>query len=92
MANVLLLRSPATDGPDKYESAFKAIGYHPVSVPVLETVLVNLQELEAILRKGPDAEKLSGVIITSARSCEAWKEAVQNVVSSEQDIGAGTSI
>lgn len=80
MANVLLLRSSTADGPDKYEAACTDIGYHAVSVPVLETVLVNLSDLEGLVSAGPVAHALSGVIITSARSCEAWREVVQKLV------------
>ena len=90
MSNVLLLRSPTTDGPDKYESAFNNIGYHALSVPVLETVLVNLDELQSLVISGPEELKLSGVIITSARSCEAWRDVVQRLVSSDIPTTTGT--
>ncbi|EKM52818.1 uncharacterized protein PHACADRAFT_149738 [Phanerochaete carnosa HHB-10118-sp] len=80
MSNVLLLRAPATDGPDKYEAAFRAERYYPVCVPVLETVLVNGSELDETIRAGPEKTGLSGVIVTSARACEAWKEAVLRLV------------
>ncbi|GJE95575.1 tetrapyrrole biosynthesis uroporphyrinogen III synthase [Phanerochaete sordida] len=76
MSNVLLLRAPAADVPDKYEAACRAAQYHPVCVPVLETVLVNGPQLDDTIRKGPQQASLSGVIVTSARACEAWREAV----------------
>ena len=79
MSNVLLLRAPTSDGPDKYETAFKKHGYHCASVPVLETVLVNLDKLEELILSGPQAHQISGVIVTSARSCEAWRHVVQNL-------------
>ncbi|KAI0697759.1 tetrapyrrole biosynthesis, uroporphyrinogen III synthase [Cytidiella melzeri] len=81
MANVLLLRSPSGDGIDKYESAFHDAGYHAVSVPVLETNFVNLNDLKHLIQSGPEGLGLSGVIVTSARSCEAWRKAVQDQVS-----------
>ena len=80
MDNVLLLRSPNGDGSDKYESAFQEAGYRTISVPVLETVLVNLEDLKSLIQTGAEGQNLSGVIITSARSCGAWREAVQGVV------------
>lgn len=51
-APVLLLRAP-NGSPDPYEAALTESGYRPFSVPVLETVLVNGEELKGILRDGP---------------------------------------
>jgi len=73
-ANVLLLRAPQY--PDRYESAFQASGYAVSSVPVLETALTNLLDLERIVKAGP---RFTGVIITSARACEAWMSAVEGL-------------
>ena len=87
---MLLLRSPTTDGTDKYESALKTTGYNPISIPVLETVLVNLENLKDVIKSGPTVLKLSAVVVTSARSCEAWREVVQQLVSSEIPVTAGT--
>lgn len=81
MSNVLLLRAPVGDGPDKYEAACTAAGYHPLCVPVLETVLVNGPEVDETIWDGPQRAGLSGVIVTSARACEAWKEAVLRLAS-----------
>lgn len=53
-APVLLLRAP-NGSPDPYEAALTESGYRPFSVPVLETVLVNGEELKGILRDGPGA-------------------------------------
>lgn len=78
MSNVLLLRAPSYDGPDKYEQAFSANAYHPLCVPVLETVLVGLSELRSVIQDGPNI--FGGVIVTSARSCEAWREVVSQIV------------
>lgn len=75
MANVLLLRSPTRDAPDKYEDTFRSYGYHPLSVPVLETVLENLDDLKAALTGGKITHAYGAVIITSGRACEAWRTA-----------------
>ncbi len=75
MANVLLLREPS-EGADKYERIFQSAGYHPVSVPVLESLLMNVSPLADIIREGPAMRRLNGVIITSKRSCDAWQGAL----------------
>ncbi|CDO69959.1 hypothetical protein BN946_scf184836.g33 [Trametes cinnabarina] len=87
--NVLLLRSPSEDGgPDKYEEAFRARGYRPVSVPVLETVHKNLAKLSEVVRRGEvlfDASEdttYAGVIVTSGRACETWRTVVHDLSSS----------
>lgn len=85
MSNVLLLRNRSEEGPDKYEDAFRAQGYVPICVPVLETGLVNLGDLEIVIRKGNLTEPFAGVIITSARACEAWKAAVERIHSTRED-------
>lgn len=77
MSNVLLLRAASQDSPDRYEDAFRSRGYHPISVPVLETVIVGREELARRLSSGPEMRSLSGVIITSQRAVEAWSEAAQ---------------
>ncbi|KZT25046.1 tetrapyrrole biosynthesis uroporphyrinogen III synthase [Neolentinus lepideus HHB14362 ss-1] len=82
--NVVLLRSPSTDGPDPYETTLRSKGFIPLTVPALETTHVSLDELKRLIREGPDAHNLSGVIITSGRSCEAWKMVVEELVH-EQD-------
>ncbi|KAL0060113.1 uroporphyrinogen-III synthase [Marasmius tenuissimus] len=74
-STVILLRAP-TETEDKYEAAFSAIGYASHSVPVLETSLTNIDELERIIQTGPVYD---GVIITSARACEAWRDAVDSL-------------
>ncbi|KDQ52451.1 hypothetical protein JAAARDRAFT_61977 [Jaapia argillacea MUCL 33604] len=80
LPNVILLRSPSSSGPDPYESEFSTRNYHPFSVSVLETALTNLGELTAIVSDGPKSRNLVGVIITSARACEAWKSVVGTLV------------
>ncbi|KAI3612634.1 uroporphyrinogen-iii synthase [Moniliophthora roreri] len=74
----LLLRAPSQDSEDKYEARFQASGYTSFSVPVLETVLTNIDELRRIIATGPGIA-YHGVIITSGRACEAWKEAVETL-------------
>lgn len=80
MSNVLLLRAASQDNPDRYEDAFRSRGYHPISVPVLETVIVGREELARRLSIGPEKQSLSGVIITSQRAVEAWSEAAQALI------------
>ncbi|KAF9458717.1 tetrapyrrole biosynthesis, uroporphyrinogen III synthase [Collybia nuda] len=80
MSNVLLLREPSSITGDRYEIAFNMAGYHAISVPVLETVFVNLPGLKSIVKEGPTVERFDGVIITSGRACEAWKTVVHDLV------------
>jgi uroporphyrinogen-III synthase len=75
---VILLRAPSGDEPDKYEAAFASAGYLSVSIPVLQTTLTNISLLADIVSAGG----YSGVIVTSARVCEAWKAAAQSILSS----------
>ncbi|KDR80206.1 hypothetical protein GALMADRAFT_153869 [Galerina marginata CBS 339.88] len=77
MANVLLLREPTVDAPDPYELAFKEAGYHPMSIPVLETIPCNISTLGNVIKDGPTLQGFSGVVITSRRSCDAWRVALQ---------------
>lgn len=65
-APVLLLRAP-NGSPDPYESALTQSGYRPFSVPVLETVLVNGEDLKGILKDGPGS---SGASMSSVREGE----------------------
>jgi len=81
MANVLLLRARSQDEPDKYEDSFRRKGYNPISIPVLDTVLTNSHDLKDVVKTGPETGGYIGVIITSARACEAWKVAVGELVS-----------
>ena len=85
MANVLLLRELSQDIPDKYQTAFSAAGYHPISVPVLETLHTNIPHLRDIIQEGPKALGYNGVIITSRRSCDAWREALRLLSNSAPD-------
>jgi uroporphyrinogen-III synthase len=77
---IILLRATSGDGPDRYEATFASAGYLPVSIPVLQTTFTNLPHLAGIISTGG----YSGVIVTSARACEAWQAAVRS--SSTTDI------
>ncbi|KAF9264121.1 tetrapyrrole biosynthesis, uroporphyrinogen III synthase [Marasmius fiardii PR-910] len=72
---VILLRAPSEVN-DKYDTAFSTSGYTALSVPVLETVLVNIVGLTNIVQNGAEYD---GVIVTSARACEAWRDVVDNL-------------
>ncbi|SJL16202.1 uncharacterized protein ARMOST_19721 [Armillaria ostoyae] len=50
---------------------FATENYTPFSIPVLETVLTNIAELASVTGQSD----FDGVIMTSARSCEAWDKA-----------------
>ncbi|KAG1893936.1 tetrapyrrole biosynthesis, uroporphyrinogen III synthase [Suillus fuscotomentosus] len=86
MSNVLLLRAANQDSPDRYEDAFRSRGYHPISVPVLESVTVGCEELARRLSIGPEKQSLSGVIITSQRAVEAWSEAAQALIIADSNM------
>ncbi|KAJ3830187.1 tetrapyrrole biosynthesis, uroporphyrinogen III synthase [Lentinula raphanica] len=76
MLVTILLRAPDPDASaDRYEAAFDVLGSSSkaICVPVLETVLMNIEKLKQTIVSGPNVD---GVIITSARSCEAWKVSV----------------
>ncbi|KAH8093076.1 tetrapyrrole biosynthesis uroporphyrinogen III synthase [Cristinia sonorae] len=81
-STVLLLRAPSQDI-DKYEAEFTSNGYHPISIPVLETVLLNLPPLLQIVQAGPVERKIHGVIVTSARACEAWRCVLEQIIAGE---------
>ncbi|KAG6816831.1 hypothetical protein H0H87_002480 [Tephrocybe sp. NHM501043] len=80
MANVLLLRAPSDSEEDHYEVAFRNAGYQSISIPVLETILTNLSVLKSIIKNGPTTERLDGVILTSSRSCVAWRSSVNELL------------
>jgi len=85
MKNVLLLREPSLDTPDKYELIFSASGYHPLSIPVLETVHDNVEKFLNIILNGPSVERFAGVIITSKRSCDTLREVLSLI--KQQELG-----
>ncbi|TFY82953.1 hypothetical protein EWM64_g1064 [Hericium alpestre] len=80
MAHVLLLRAPSSASatePDRYEGALSNAGFHPISVPVLQTVLVNIGDLSNIVNAGPITGGFDGVIVTSARAAASktdWRD------------------
>ncbi|CCL99803.1 uncharacterized protein FIBRA_01827 [Fibroporia radiculosa] len=89
MAHVLLLR--ASNTPDAYEYAFKSRGYNPLSVPVLETTSTSLDRLKDTITAGLSRCAYAGVVITSGRSCEAWKTVAGQLAQSHGDIEGGNS-
>jgi uroporphyrinogen-III synthase len=80
MANVLLLRSPSQETPDPYGESFENLGYKPSFVPVLETVFTNFEVFKRTVVFGSKTQDFTGVIITSARACEAWGHIVKDLM------------
>lgn len=92
MVNILLLREPSDPLPDRYETAFANAGYNPASIPVLETIHTNLETMRSLINGGPSANGISGVVITSKRSCDAWGEALKMLLGSAgPEVGRSTS-
>ena len=77
--NVLLVRNPSEDAPDRYHQHLESVGLHPYSVPVLETVYTNLGDLRDTV--GGKSSSYGGVIMTSSRSAECWDLIVQELSS-----------
>jgi uroporphyrinogen-III synthase len=74
--HVLLLREPSSPPEtDRYEAALSRASFRPLSLPVLETVLENLDSLSQIFRGGKDECTVDGVIVTSARAVDACAQA-----------------
>ena|ERR1700735_495123 len=91
MVNVLLLRSPTQETPDPYEACFRNLGYIPSCLPVLETVFTNFEDVKRTIVNGPKIEGFAGVIITSARACDAWGHVLKDLAQQPLD-AAGESI
>lgn len=73
---VLLLRTPAAPPEtDRYEAALTRASFRPLSLPVLETTLENLELLSRIVRGEEDEGTVDGVIVTSARAVDACANA-----------------
>lgn len=87
--NVLLVRNPPEDAPDRYRQHLQSVGLHPYSVPVLETVHTNLGDLRDIV-KGKSSD-YGGVILTSSRSAECWGGLVGTELLSTQGCDSGGS-
>ncbi|KAG7439138.1 uncharacterized protein BT62DRAFT_936545 [Guyanagaster necrorhizus] len=69
-ANILLLREPTPSsdtGQDRNGAIFTAANNTPFLIPVVETVFSNINELTSVTAQG----NFDGVVMTSARSCEA---------------------
>src|SRR6266404_8546606 len=74
--HVLLLREPSSPPEtDHYEAALSRASFRPLSLPVLETILENLENLSRIFRRGDDQNTVDGVIVTSARAVDACAHA-----------------
>ena len=89
MNHVLLLRAPSTDGQDDpYDSQFKTLGptWTATSIQVLDTKFTGLEELQWIIQTGPKFHGYRGVVLTSARSADAWKQAVETMFNSIGDV------
>ena len=86
--NVLLVRNPSEDGPDRYQQHLGSIGLRPHSVPVLETVHTNLGDLHDIVER--KSSSYAGVIMTSSRSAECW-DFVREKISSPERGGLAVS-
>jgi len=86
--NVLLVRNPPEDAPDRYHQQLESVGLHPSSVPVLETIHTNLGDLRGIV--DGKCSDYGGVIMTSSRSAEGW-DLIRRDLSSTQQDGSGNS-
>jgi len=84
--NVLLVRNPPEDTPDRYHQHLQSIGLRPYSVPVLETVHTNLGDLREIVQE--KSSDYGGVIMTSSRSADGW-DLIRRELSSAQQDGSG---
>jgi uroporphyrinogen-III synthase len=74
--HVLLLREPSSPPEtDRYEAALSRASFRPLSLPVLETILENLDSLSQIFRGGDNRCMVDGVIVTSARAVDACAHA-----------------
>lgn len=77
--NVLLLRNPPQGTPDRYHECLSSLGFSPHSIPVLDTVLTGFERMKDILL----GATYDGVIVTSSRSAEAWKEVVGELLKND---------
>ncbi|TDL27017.1 tetrapyrrole biosynthesis uroporphyrinogen III synthase [Rickenella mellea] len=92
MINVLLLRSPSSDGKsDPYGVEFSNLGYQVQSLAVLETVQSNPKELQEIIRAGPASHDIHGVIITSKRASDAWRDATTDLTTNSENMAGDWS-
>lgn len=78
---VILLKSPPRVlTTDAYVKHLEAAGYIPYFVEVLDSILSNAQELEDIIRAGPNhGTRFVGVVITSSRAADAWIQVLSKI-------------
>lgn len=61
---------------ENYKTALERINYRPIFIPVLKSIHVDTPTLSDLISKG--AEDFDGVVVTSQRAVEAWKEAASS--------------
>ncbi|GAA5863373.1 hypothetical protein JCM8547_006962 [Rhodosporidiobolus lusitaniae] len=92
-AALVLLRAPSSAGKDPYALAARSHGLKEVHhLPVLGTVFSNLDRLAQLLDTGLGDGEYDGVVMTSARSAEAWAEAARALSSSSVSSFARTML
>jgi len=79
---VLLFKEPTPDA--KYERVLSQAGYEARCVPVLETILTNVSQLAELLL----SEQLSGIVLTSKRSCDSLSEALSTICTNTSESSA----
>jgi uroporphyrinogen-III synthase len=78
MTNVLLLRNPSADTPDRYHEFLESLGFVPHSIPVLDTALTGIELMKEVLLN--NSSDYDGVIITSSRAAETWRLTVERLI------------
>jgi len=74
--------SSASEDGDPYGIALREAGYEAIYLPVLAHRLTNIPELRRIIESGASSH-YSGLVFTSQRAVEAWKEAWTGVADPE---------
>ena len=74
--------SSASEDGDPYGIALREAGYEAIYLPVLAHRLTNIPELRRIIESGASSQ-YSGLVFTSQRAVEAWKEAWTGVADPE---------
>jgi hypothetical protein len=67
------------DYSDTYKYALEAKGFRPFFLQVLATQFVGIEQLQHIVRAGPN-QVFSGVIVTSSRGADAWTSVVDEIL------------
>ncbi|CAG8471432.1 963_t:CDS:2 [Ambispora gerdemannii] len=79
LPTVLLLK----DKEVSYEKPFALHNYETKFLPILQFNLTNAEELSTLLKNGPDASIIWGIVVTSQRAvkalAEAWKAAENDI-------------